>query len=889
MQLKDYQTRVLERFDLYLKTLDQKMRRANKILELDQEDNPDAKLGDYPRDAWDELNREGILPEMLDSSGNRLIAPYLTRYDGYQSSVPNVCLRVPTGGGKTLLAAASVERLQVDYFKRQTGFVLWVVPSDAIYKQTWKHLANREHPYRQMLERASGGRVKVLEKEDSFNRADFRNHLCVMLLMLQSSARRSKETLRMFKDSGKFMDFFPEVDDSIANRDLLQKVPNLEQNDLIDLGYSEGILPGSVSIKQSLGNTLRLMRPIIVIDEGHKAYSNTARDTLCGFNPSFILELSATPNTNGVHQSNVLVNVPGTDLKDEEMIKLPINVVNIAKGDWKQTLADAHQRVKELTKEAEKVRASEGRYIRPILLVRVERTGKDQRDGRYVHADDAREYLMEKCGVPEEAIRYKTSDKDEIGDEDLLVESCPVQVILTKDALREGWDCPFAYVLAILSKTTANTALTQMIGRVLRQPHAQLTSSDSLNECYVYTFDQVVKQAVDSVRKGLEEEGMGDLSSSVRSLQGGAGTPPKRKVTIERADAFKKLPKILLPRVLRKDRKAKGGYRLLDYDRDILGEVDWESLKFLGADTFTGEAEEKLKRTVARVSIEQRDGHADFTDQLNQDEEGIPEEGLDFPYLVRQLTEIIPNPWQAARILEETIEILRGKMGEEEIYTNRLSLISEMKRDLKIQLYGGTEGKKKITGIAETLFRECLSKGEIEFRLMASNNPDLDWKLQQTLELELTGTEVEFYRKDGSPLQKQVFKRVFEKDLNSLERNVAWHVDGASTVHWWHRIAVNQREYALQGWQKNKVFPDLLVCVHGSKDGKYKLSVLETKGDHLKGNDDTEYKRKLFEILTEHAATSIEAGKLLLGDDTEQMSFTMLLQSNWEQEIAKVI
>ncbi len=49
---------------------------------------------------------------------------------------------------------------------------------------------------------------------------------------------------------------------------------------------------------------------------------------------------------------------------------------------------------------------------------------------------------------------------------------------------RIHWFCPFAYVLAILSKTTTNTALTQMIGRVLRQPQAQLTQRTSLNECY---------------------------------------------------------------------------------------------------------------------------------------------------------------------------------------------------------------------------------------------------------------------------------------------------------------------------------------------------------------------------------------------------------------------
>ncbi len=109
--------------------------------------------------------------------------------------------------------------------KKQTGFVLWIVPSDAIYSQTWKAFANREHPYRQMLERASGGRVRLLEKGDSFTNQDVDEQLCVMLMMLQAGAvkKESKEARKMFQDSGKFPSFFPDVDDAIANKAFFNK------------------------------------------------------------------------------------------------------------------------------------------------------------------------------------------------------------------------------------------------------------------------------------------------------------------------------------------------------------------------------------------------------------------------------------------------------------------------------------------------------------------------------------------------------------------------------------------------------------------------------------------------------------------------------------------
>lgn len=160
MELKEYQQAVLTKFDHFLATLgDQKHMLDAAAETLRAAGMESIDLGDPAAKAWDALNQERRLPLLRDEEGRDFIAPYLTRRDGVLVPIPNVCLKVPTGGGKTLLATACVERVQLDFFKRQTGFVLWIVPSDAIYRQTWKQLANREHPYRQMLERASGGRV----------------------------------------------------------------------------------------------------------------------------------------------------------------------------------------------------------------------------------------------------------------------------------------------------------------------------------------------------------------------------------------------------------------------------------------------------------------------------------------------------------------------------------------------------------------------------------------------------------------------------------------------------------------------------------------------------------------------------------------------------------
>lgn len=879
MELKEYQQGVLNKLDRYLTVLADQREQAEDFVEFQKSKGKTATLGDYCREAWDQLNTERSLP-YLYHGGNAVVAPYLSRHDGLNTPIPNICLKVPTGGGKTLLAIAALERVQTDYFKRQTGLVLWVVPSEAIYRQTWKQLANREHPYRQMLERASGGRVKLLEKGDAFTRRDVEGQLCVMLLMLPSAARKSKETLRLFRDSGRFTSFFPVEDDSEANRALLDQVPNLDQNDLADMGFREGVVPGSISIKQSLGNVLRLVRPVVVIDEGHKAYSDTARDTLAGFNPRFILELSATPNTNNKHQSNVLVNVPGADLKDEEMIKLPINVINEGKGGWKHTLTLAHAKQQELEQSAQAWQAESGRYIRPIVLIRVERTGKEQRDAGFVHAEDAREYLRDQLGVNEDYIRLKTSSDDELADEDLLSNTSPVRYIITKDALREGWDCPFAYVLAVLSRTTANTALTQMIGRVLRQPYARATGKAVLDECYVFTFDQEVTEAINSVRKGLEDEGMADLASSVKSVDPVSGQARNmRRETIRRGDKFADLPPIFLPRVLHRDSTVPDGYRPLDYDRDVLGALDWESLRFLAPDK-ASMGSDKLERTVARVTLDRKAKESGQTvfELAQETIDALPEEGLDAPYLVRQLLDVVPNPWQGMRLLEETLAALREQgVSDEQIYVNRLDLVQVMKTDLREQ----------VTAMAESLFRAKLDSGEIALRLVSSKDPALNWKIAETLELEISDVDPLLYRKNGEPLEKSLFEKVYQKEFNDLEKNTAWYLDESQCVYWWHRIAVNQRSYGLQGWQRHRVYPDLLACLHGVEDGKFRFSVLETKGDHLKGNDDTEYKKSLFELFTRYADVTANIGQLELESHGEPVRFRMVMEGGWREALAE--
>lgn len=873
MELKDYQRRVLEKFDDYvsvLKAEQEKTAKAVAALKAAKVDIPQG-LDDFPGNAWKALTSKGVLPRFRQAQHGLVVPPYVHRYDSTGRSVPHICLKVPTGGGKTLLAAEGVGRIHTAFFRRQTGLVLWIVPTVQIYRQTWKALASREHPYRQSLERATGGRVKVLEKDDGFTRADVENYLCVMLVRLAATNRaNNKEFLKIFRDAGRYTSFFPEVDDYTANNALLNIHKDLETN---DIGDDAGLI--GISVKQSLVNVLKMLRPVVVIDEGHKAYSENTRTSLNGFNPSFVVELTATPNAQH-HISNVLVDVSGLDLKNEQMIKLPINITNHKKSDWEATLTQSHAKRAELEKDAKRLQAADGRYIRPILVIRVERTGSDQRDGKKIHALDAKDYLLKQLSVREEYIRIKSSERDELGSDDLLDPLSPVRYIITKEALQEGWDCPFAYVLALLDKTTASTAMTQMIGRVLRQPHTMSTSIKSLNECYVFCFDQKVEDAVANVRKGLEEEGMTGLSEFVKASgdTGGADDEIPDLVTLKRRKKFESL-KIFLPKVLHREGK---GWRGIHYERDILAQVGWDKLSY-DIDLFL-DGKDAPSVTTTIIDVEKDDdllepGQRELKLTTQTKLETVwTEKRIDIAFLSRHLIDVIPNPWQASRIILETLQKLKKKgITDESLYNNRLFLVESLKFHLK----------QKVHEASETIFKAKLMKGDLTFRLVTSGDKRLNFEIAKELQVMARKKERKLVKSDGLPIENSLFEFAFDKDFNNLEKDFALCLADDDAVSWWHRMVARQ-EYALQGWQRNKVYPDFIACL-----GDKRMLVLETKGLQLKGNEDTEYKRRLMDLLSEYHKTAVAQGEIDLKDAMNRdLSLTMLMEGDWRESYNKI-
>jgi len=838
VQLKPFQSTTLELLDAYLSELKKHKAQSDAaqsaLRAMEGMEEVLRQAGDFPKKTWSVLKDAGKLP------GAFAAQPHSSRFDGAGRAIPNVCLKIPTGGGKTLLAAASVGRVFSSYLQRHTGLVLWVVPNEAIYQQTLKTLKNRDHPYHQMLSVAGAGRVKVLEKNAPLSKIDTDSHLCVMLLMLASAARKTKETLRFFRDRGNVLGYTPREDDIEAHWNLLQAVPNLDAYTSWGTSQAEARATKGSIVKSSLGNVMRLLRPMVVIDEGHHAYTETALATIDGFNPCFMLELSATPRVSSAQGSgsNILVNVRGTDLDDAEMIKLPIHVDMRGWSDWQSCLTSSLQQLDTLQQEAWALQSETNRYIRPILLVQVERTGKDMRDAGYIHAEDAKAHLMQ-LGLTERQIAIKTSERNDLSapeNIDLLSPQCEVRAIITKQALQEGWDCPFAYVLCALAAGKNIRAMTQLMGRILRLPQVAKTGRAPLDACYVLCHDAKTGDVVKAIKQSLETEGMGDLGLVVNAPGGEAVT---RKETFKRRAGFAQLG-IYLPRVTWVEHDAMGNpqRRELAYDSDILAGVDWAQINTAKlADDWAPNAGDRLGQQLMLGLDLLRAVPTNPTAQVG--EWGQPEDlPLDRARLVRGLLDIVANAWVAWSIVDAVLtRLLDAGVAQRSLAASSASLLERLRVDLEAER----------DRLALAVFQDCLARGQVEFQLRADAT---DYALPSQFALDLSGKPLPMVRDDAKLVEKSLFEPALAALTDSgLERDVACYLDSQSAVQWWHRN-VAKAQYGLQGWKRHQVYPDF-VFAHVSGAGENSLVVLETKGLHLAGSNDTQYKQALLLRLTE--------------------------------------
>ena len=454
MELKGYQTAALDRLGAFLAR---------------------ARLTGAP-DAYAQVTAG-------DDSLKGYASPYRA-LDGLPD-VPYCCIRLPTGGGKTLLGAHAVKVAADSYVERERPLVLWLTPSKTIAEQTSAALKNPAHPYRQTLDDAFGGAVRVLDISERrlATPQDFVDKMLVFVGTHQSFNVRETGDRNVYADDEAFE---PHFSGAVP--------PGLATNE-------GGKRAGQVAM--SFANLLRWHRPVLVLDEAHNFVTSLSGEVKQRLDPSCVIEFTATPK----RASNTIFNATARSLRDAEMIKLPI--ILTAHQTWEAAVDGALATRRAL---AEAVAADPGPYLRPITLFQAQpaTSGADATVGKL-------KAHLESIGVDPRTIAVATGDVRELDGIDLMRPDSPIEHVITVAALKEGWDCSFAYVFCSLANIGSEGAVEQLLGRVLRQPYAKWRADPALNQAYAHLSSQVFAATAEKLKDRLVEMGF-DAPGEAREL-----------------------------------------------------------------------------------------------------------------------------------------------------------------------------------------------------------------------------------------------------------------------------------------------------------------------------------------------------------------------------------
>ena len=448
MELKNYQQEVLS--DL------------STFIEIVKEKN---NLSTAFRAFWE---RKGV---SIDNTGEG----YLHPYDNSVQGVPKVTIKVPTAGGKTYIACNALKRIFDGLPSGKPQVVAWFVPSDTILKQTYEKLSNPNHPYRQRIDSLFNGAVRIVDKETALfgtgiSPTEIREQLTIFVLSVQSFATKTKDGRRVYRENENLTEYTTLYDS------MTKRVDGADDTAFIQV--------------------LSYLNPVVIIDESHNFEAPLRVEVQNAINPRFILELTATPRK----KSNIISFVDAIKLKEANMVKLPVIVYNHRTTN--DVLTNAINLQRSLEKKAIEQEKNGGYYIRPIVLFQAQpKTDTDSETFDKIKAK------LIQIGIPEEQITIKTAQKDEIKRTDLMSRDCPVRYIITINALKEGWDCPFAYILASLANKTSRVDVEQILGRVLRLPYTTKSKSNLLNLSYVFTSSDNFNETIQTIISGLNKAG----------------------------------------------------------------------------------------------------------------------------------------------------------------------------------------------------------------------------------------------------------------------------------------------------------------------------------------------------------------------------------------------
>lgn len=777
-------------------------------------------------------------------------------YQNAIEGVPHICMKVPTGGGKTFMACASIKKIFDTMPLDKPRVVVWLVPSDSILIQTIRTLSNVNHPYRQKLDADFAGRVGVYTKEMLLNGQGFspdtvREMLTICILSYGSLRidSRKKDVRKVYQENGnllRFAEYFK--DDDV----LLADTPDT-----------------------ALIQVLRHLSPITVVDESHNAGSDLSVEMLNNLNPSLVVDLTATPRMN----SNIITYVDARELKKENMVKLPVVVYNRTKRQ--SVIQDAIQLRGSIERQAIAEEQSGGHYIRPIVLFQAQPNTNDGSE-----TFDRIKTMLIDMGIPEKEIAIKTSKIDDLGKTDLMSRNCEIRYIITVNALKEGWDCPFAYILASLANKTSSVDVEQILGRILRQPYTKQHSAPLLNTSYVLTCSNDFHSTLENIVAGLNKAGFSRKDFRVGKAEEIAETTtpeetyhqmniPTEEQKSEEMDTFddivlEEIKTVLetngesvevtpnIADMIQEASKQAEEYNEAIADTNNLGLIGGE----LGDMLQQNEIQVQFREEAEKIRVPQfflktvPDLFGDEYELLEPENlsEGFSLSGQDatisfelatgemYKVDIQEQGEAVPKYKRASKSESEYIREYLAKLPPEKKIEQCTDMICHQIN--KNNRYATAE-------ITDYVRRIVSNMSDDELTAMETAIPSYASKIQKKIEkLEDAYREQQFFKwldsgrivcRDNYVLPEVITPAdttdsipcslydAEKDDMNNFEHNILDVVVGYENVKWWHRI-IERKDLRLNGYINH--YPDFMVM---TKDGK--IVLIEAKGDYLDGDD----------------------------------------------------
>ncbi|MBU0974564.1 DEAD/DEAH box helicase family protein [Patescibacteria group bacterium] len=682
--------------------------------------------------------------------------------------VPFVCIKIPTGGGKTLVGCHALDGIMRSTLKHKLdrGIVMWFVPSEAIKTQTLRKFKDRKDWHRQVLDEAFQNNIRIFSNEEALRirKEDIQENLCIIVSSLDAF-RKDKKLQKKYKAYQE-------------NGELLSHFENLNDEDELEKDKENTII-------NSLANVVRMNNPLIVIDEGHKTKTELSIEFLNDLNPSFIIEYTATPRSG----SNILVDISPTDLKTEEMVKIPIVLESAAQ--WQNSIARGLEKRSELEKEGKK---NKGEYIRPIALIQAQPRSKTQNN---VTVELIKKHLLS-AKIPEDEIAIKIENRNDLEDVNLFSKKCKIRYIITVNALAEGWDCSFAYILISVANVGSKIAVEQIIGRIMRMPYAKRKKNENLNRSYIFASAKNFNEAATNIIFGLEKNGYSKLDL----IKATSNSEAKDSKEIERA--VKK--DFAIPLVSFEDEKLTfeeligDDFKLAKQNAKFDFKIHYDSDGRAIIDIEDDNKWHKGKQQILNIT---------YKDKNFSKHELVQ-------WLDKKARFTLLEKSDKVKFIENAIEYQLKHKSLAELSVNRYLFLDQLNGAIKDVL----------EEYAKQRFDELIAKKRISIKKFESFSKTI------TLKQEIPQDFNKNYYKKVDKLNKE--------ELNFVER---LDLDTLPNIEFWVRSREKQDPFYIQGWKKNKFYPDLVAV---TKKGS--IVALEWKGEDRISNEDTKYKIAIGEM-----------------------------------------